>query len=89
MMDWLTLLGALGVSNLLSIIVTWKLGGKRTSDANATLVEIETLVKMREFYRDEIARLLKVNEELHATVNELRAELKDVEGENYSHANIP
>lgn len=88
-MDWLTLLGALGVSNLLSIIVTWKLGGKRTSDANATLVEIETLVKMREFYRDEIARLLKVNEELHATVNELRAELKDVEGENYSHANIP
>ena len=88
-MDWLTLLGALGVSNLLSIIVTWKLGGKRTSDANATLVEIETLVKMREFYRDEIARLLKVNEELHATVKELRAELKDVEGENYSHANIP
>lgn len=88
-MDWLTLLGALGVSNLLSIIVTWKLGGKRTSDANATLVEIEALVKMREFYRDEIARLLKVNEELHATVNELRAELKEVKGENYSHANIP
>lgn len=88
-MDWLTLLGALGVSNLLSIIVTWKLGGKRTSDANATLVEIEALVKVREFYRDEIARLLKVNEELHATVNELRAELKEVEGENYSHADIP
>lgn len=88
-MDWLTLLGALGVSNLLSIIVTWKLGGKRTSDANATLVEIEALVKMREFYRDEIARLLKVNEGLHATVNELRAELKDVKGKNYSHANIP
>lgn len=88
-MDWLTLLGALGVSNLLSIIVTWKLGGKRTSDANATLVEIETLVKMREFYRDEIARLLKANEGLHATVNELRAELKEVKGENYSHADIP
>jgi hypothetical protein len=88
-MDWLTLLGALGVSNLLSIIVTWKLGGKRTSDANATLVEIEALVKVREFYRDEIARLLKVNEELHATVNELRAELKEVKGENYSHADIP
>lgn len=88
-MDWLTLLGALGVSNLLSIIVTWKLGGKRTSDANATLVEIEALVKVREFYRDEIARLLKANEELHATVNELRAELKEVKGENYSHADIP
>lgn len=88
-MDWLTLLGALGVSNLLSIIVTWKLGGKRTSDANATLVEIEALVKVREFYRDEIARLLKVNEELHATVNELRAELKEVKGENYPHADIP
>lgn len=88
-MDWLTLLSALGVSNLLSIIVTWKLGGKRTSDANATLVEIEALVKVREFYRDEIARLLKVNEELHATVNELRAELKEVKGENYSHADIP
>lgn len=88
-MDWLTLLGALGVSNLLSIIVTWKLGGKRTSDANATLVEIEALVKVREFYRDEIARLLKVNEELHATVNELRAELKEVKGEDYSHADIP
>ncbi len=88
-MDWLTLLGVLGVSNLLSIIVTWKLGGKRTSDANATLVEIEALVKVREFYRDEIARLLKVNEELHATVNELRAELKEVNGENYSHADIP
>lgn len=88
-MDWLTLLGALGVSNLLSIIVTWKLGGKRISDANATLVEIEALVKVREFYRDEIARLLKVNEELHATVNELRAELKEVKGENYSHADIP
>ena len=85
-MDWLTLLSVLGVSNLLSIIVTWKLGGKRTSDANATLVEIKTLVKMREFYRDEIARLLKVNEELHATVNELLQELKEARGETAIHS---
>ena len=88
-MDWFTLLGALGVSNLLSIIVTWKLGGKRTPDANATLVEIETLVKMREFYRDEIARLLKVNEELHATVNELLQELKEARGETTNRPEIP
>lgn len=88
-MDWFTLLGALGVSNLLSILVTWKLGGKRTSDANATLVEIETLVKMREFYRDEIARLLKVNEELHATVNELLQELKEARGETPNCSEIP
>lgn len=85
-MDWLTLLSALGVSNLLSIIITWKLGGKRTSDANATLVEIETLVKMREFYRDEIAHLLKVNEELHATVNELLQEIKEARGETVIHS---
>jgi hypothetical protein len=85
-MDWLTLLSALGVSNLLSIIITWRLGGKRTSDANATLVEIETLVKMREFYRDEIAHLLKVNEELHATVNELLQELKEARGETAIHS---
>ncbi len=85
-MDWLTLLSALGVSNLLSIIITWKLGGKRTSDANATLVEIETLVKMREFYRDEIAHLLKVNEELHATVNELLQEIKEAGGETAIHS---
>ncbi len=85
-MDWLTLLSALGVSNLLSIIITWKLGGKRTSDANATLVEIETLVKMREFYRDEIAHLLKVNEELHATVNELLQEIKEARGETAIHS---
>lgn len=88
-MDWFTLLGALGVSNLLSIIVTWKLGGKRISDANATLVEIETLVKMREFYRDEIARLLKANEELHATVNELLQELKEARGETTNRPEIP
>lgn len=85
-MDWLTLLSALGVSNLLSIIITWKLGGKRTSDANATLVEIETLVKMREFYRDEIAHLLKVNEELHATVNELLQEIKEAREETAIHS---
>lgn len=72
-MDWITLLATLGVSNCLTAIVTWFLGGKRSSSANASLIEIDAITRMKEYYRDEIDHL--VNQSL--TLNKLVEELKD------------
>ena len=70
-MEWPAILGVLGVSNLLSILITWFLGGKRSSNANASLIEIDAINKMKDYYRDEIERLVKDNQKLNENVAEL------------------
>lgn len=73
-MGWLEILGVLGVSNLLSIVITWFLGGKRSNNANVSLVEIDAINRMKDYYRDEIIRLTNENTKLNDSVQELKQE---------------
>ena len=73
-MEWPTILGVLGVSNLLSILITWFLGGKRASNANASLIEIDAINRMKDYYRDEIERLVRDNQKLNENIAELSSE---------------
>lgn len=68
-MDWLGILGVLGISNVVTGLVTWFLGGKRNSNANASLIEIDAINKMKDYYRDEITTLVN---EIHRLNEEAR-----------------
>lgn len=70
-MDLLTLLGVIGASNIVTALTTWFLGGKRVSKNTAALAEIDILNKMKDYYRDEITRLIDTNRDLNENVKEL------------------
>lgn len=77
-MDWISFLGVIGISNIITGIVSWTLGGKRTSNANASIVEIEALKSMKDYYRDEIAFVKKNSEEVKKYADEMAQDLKEV-----------